>query len=307
MRQALIKLHTAVLLAGLTGVLGKLISLQAFALTWYRLLFASVLIVIVTLLRRRREARKSGISEVARDHGTMILRPFRDSLMMCGVGLILGVHWVFFYASIHASNVSIGVLCYALVGFYTAFLDPLVNRRRIRFSEIVLSLLTLSGILLIFGFDSRYRVGIGLGFVSSLLAALFTVTSKKVIQRTGCDAGTMNLHQIIGGAVGLTIFLPLMLKMDPSMGMKPCGMDIVYLLILAFLCTVVQYDFQIQALQKISAFTVNLTYNLEPIYSIAIAMLFLGEATQLNFSFYLGLLLIFTAVALQTWQQYRSR
>ena len=227
--------------------------------------------------------------------------------MMCGVGMILAVHWVFFYASIHASNVSIGVLCYALVGFYTAFLDPLVNRRRIRLTEILLSLLTLSGILLIFGFDSRYRLGIGLGFISSLLAALFTVTSKKVIQKTGCDSGTMNLHQIIGGALGLTIFLPLMLRLDPALSFRPTGMDIVWLAVLALLCTVVQYDFQIKALQKISAFTVNLTYNLEPIYSIAIAMLFLGEATQLNFSFYLGLLLIFTAVALQTLQQYRNR
>lgn len=302
MKQAFIKLHTAVLLAGLTGVLGKLISLQAYALTWYRLIFASVLIVLVTLVRRRRTAAKEG----AGDHGTMIRRPLRDSLMMCGVGFILGIHWVFFYASIHASNVSIGVLCYALVGFYTAFLDPIVNRRKIRVTEILLSLLTLSGILLIFGFDSRYRLGIGLGFISSLLAALFTVSSKKVITKTGCDSETMNLHQIIGGAIGLTIFLPLMLKMDPSMGMRPSGMDIIYLFVLAFLCTVVQYDFQIKALQKISAFTVNLTYNLEPIYSIAIAMLFLGEAAQLNFSFYLGLIMIFSAVALQTLQQYRN-
>lgn len=296
-------MHTAVLLAGLTGVLGKLISLQAFALTWYRLIFAAVLIIALTLIRRRRAA---GNAE-ARDHGTMIQRPLRESAMMCGVGMILAVHWVFFYASIHASNVSIGVLCYALVGFYTAFLDPLVNRRRIRLTEILLSLLTLSGILLIFGFDSRYRLGIGLGFISSLLAALFTVSSKKVIQVTGCDSGTMNLHQIIGGALGLTVFLPLMLRLDSGLSLRPTGMDIVWLLILALLCTVVQYDFQIKALQKISAFTVNLTYNLEPIYSIAIAMLFLGEATQLNFSFYLGLLLIFTAVALQTLQQYRNR
>ncbi len=289
MRQAFVKLHISVLLAGFTGVFGKLISLEAYALTWYRLIFASVLIVIIAAARKN-------------------LRrfPLKESLQMFGVGMLLGVHWVFFYASIHASNVSIGVLCYALLGVYTAFLEPLINKRKLKAAEVFLSLVTLSGIMLIFGFDSRYRVGIALGFVSSFLAALFTISSKKVVTKVGCDAQSMNLHQIIGGTIGLTAFLPLMMKLDPGMTLRPSGTDIAYLLILAFACTVIQYEFQIQALQKISAFTVNLTYNLEPIYSITIAILFLGEATELNFSFYIGLSLIFIAVALQTRRQYRS-
>ena len=105
---------------------------------------------------------------------------FGDALRIGGVGLLLGLHWVFFYGSIKASNVSIGVVCFSLVGFFTAFLEPLINCHRVSFKEVVFSLLTLFGVVLIFHFDTRYRLGIGLGIISSALAALFTITNKKI-------------------------------------------------------------------------------------------------------------------------------
>ena len=111
-----------------------------------------------------------------------------------GVGLLLGLHWVFFYGSIKASNVSIGVVCFSLVGFFTAFLEPLINCHRVSFKEVVFSLLTLFGVVLIFHFDTRYRLGIGLGIISSALAALFTITNKKI--GNNYSTSTMLLYEI---------------------------------------------------------------------------------------------------------------
>ena len=146
MKDAFIKLHISIILAGATGIFGKLISLNEALLVWYRMMLASLLFLLVLSVGKR-------LNRIS----------FGDALRIGGVGLLLGLHWVFFYGSIKASNVSIGVVCFSLVGFFTAFLEPLVNCHRVSFKEVVFSLLTLFGVVLIFHFDTRYRLGIGLG------------------------------------------------------------------------------------------------------------------------------------------------
>lgn len=162
MKEAFIKLHISILLAGITGLFGKLISLNEGLLVWYRMMFASLLFISFLALQKR-----------------LKLPPLKEILKISGIGLLLGLHWIFFYGSIKASNISIGVVCFSLTGFFTAFLKPLLNRHSVSFKEVLFSLLTLAGIILIFHFDTRYRLGIGLGIISSALAALFTITNKK--------------------------------------------------------------------------------------------------------------------------------
>ena len=221
-----------------------------------------------------------------------------DVTKIGSVGLLLALHWIFFYGSIKASNVSIGVVCLSLMSIFTAIFEPLINRHRISFREILFSLVAVLGIVLIFHFDTRYRVGICMGVISSALASLFTIVNKKVA--VNYTSSTMLLYEMLGGFLGLSCILPAYLHYFPVPSILPGAQDLIYLLCLASVCTVGLYILQIQVLKVISAFTVNLSYNLEPIYSIIGAMLIFQEAKDLNFSFYLGLGLIVLSVVLQT-------
>ena len=282
MNNAFFKLHLSVVLAGFTGVFGKLITLNEGLLVWYRLLLTSF--ILFAFLRLGGRLRKSSL---------------RDVLSAGGAGLLLALHWVCFYGSIKASNVSIGVVCFSTVGFFTALLEPLFYKRRVSIRELAFSLITIAGVGLIFHFDARYRLGIAVGVLGAALAALFTICNKRV--SAGRDTLNTLLYEMLGGAVGISLLLPLYLVLTEHSLVLPPAADMLLLLLLSLFCTVFLYVLQIQVLRSISAFTVNLTYNLEPVYSIIIAMLFLGEAQELNASFYGGLGLIVLSVALQTW------
>ena len=290
MRNALVKLHLAVLLAGMTGLFGRLLTLQEIPLVWYRILITTVVLIPVLAFSGRLGKVSPGAA-----------------LRMGGTGMLLGIHWVLFYASIRASNVSIGVLCYALIGFFTAILDPFINKRRFDWKELIFSALTLVGLLLIFSFDSRYRTGITIGALSSLVAAFFSMFTKKLTGKYEYPSSTFVLYEMIGGLVCLSAVLPFFLAGNPGAGMASGLRDFLLLLVLAVVCTIGQYLLQFDALKKVSAFTVNLTYNLEPIYSIVFAMILFGEARELNFSFYLGLAIIVTAVLLQNFVYRREQ
>jgi len=283
MKQTFFKLHLSILLAGFTGVFGKLISLNEGLLVWYRLLFTAIIFYIILLVTKK-------FQKVS----------FSDLLRIGKVGCILGLHWVFFYASIKASNVSIGVVCYSLVGFFTAIFEPLILHRRILIRELSYSLIALVGVVLIFSFDTRYRTGILLGVMSSALASLFTITTKEV----GKDfqPRTILMYEVLGGLLMMSLILPFYLYFFPAESILPNIPDLTYLLLLAAFCTIGLQLLQIQVLRKISAFTVTLSYNLEPVYSIILAMIIFGEAKELNFSFYVGIILIILSVLLQMWK-----
>ena len=170
MKNAYIQLHAAVLLASCSGILGNLISLDAVMVTWYRMLLAGLVLMAVLVVRERQPA-----------FG-------RTDLKVLAVGALLALHWVLFYASIKCSNVSVGVVCFCLSGFFTAIISPLLNRRRIFWTELLLSAITLAGILLIFRFDTSFRLGIVLGTVSSLLFALYATLNGRVNSSSPSDS-----------------------------------------------------------------------------------------------------------------------
>ena len=286
MKKDYILLHLSVFIAGFTGVLGRLISLDSAVLVWYRMAFAGLLMLAFLLFTK--QYKKSA---------------FRDKLQMGGVGMLLCLHWVFFYASIKSSNVSIGVVCFSLVGFFTALFEPIINRHKLSAREFLFSLLTLLGIYLIFQFDARYRLGICLGIVSSALYALFAITN----QRVGKNYETKNMlfWEMMGGLLGLSVLLPIYQIFIPVEKIIPSGMDMAYLSFMIVICTIGLCLLQIIVLQKIAAFTVNLTYNLEPVYSIILSMFIFREYKDLNVAFYCGIALIILSVALQTWSEVR--
>lgn len=280
MKKAFIQLHLSVFLAGFTGILGKLITLNEGLLVWYRLLITVVTLYILF-----------------RWQGTLKKLPWREIVPIGATGLIVALHWLFFYGSIKYANVSIGVVCFSLTSLFTAIFDPLINRRRFEPVELLLSLLTLCGILLIFHFDTQYRTGIILGIISAMFAALFTVFNKRLIRKH--DTSTITFYELTTGLLGLTLFMPLYLFVFKPVSLLPTGMDIVYLLILAWFCTVLMYLLSMSALKKISPFTVNLCFNLEPVYSIVMAFVLFHENKYLNPAFYAGLGCIILSVVLQ--------
>ena len=285
-QNAFIKLHLSVLLAGFTGLFGKLITLNEVNIVWYRMFFASVFLLLL-----------KGLPKVTS----------RKLLHLSLAGALLGFHWVLFYSSIKLSNISIGVICYSLVGFFTALIEPAVFHKRVSFLEILFSLITVLGLLCIFSFDSRYRLGISVGVVSSFVAALYGTLNKKI--SADVSSSTTLLYSMMGGLVFLSSIIPLYLLVFPSSQpviIFPQGNNLYWLLCLSLVCTVGLYLLQIQSLKHLSAFTVNLTYNLEPCYTILIAFLFFNEARELNFSFYIGVLLIIISVMLQTWRASRK-
>ena len=281
-KDAFVRLHLAVLIAGGTGLFGRLISIGELPLVCLRVILAALMLACIMGLRHR-----------------LHRLPRRDLLRIMGCGVILSVHWVFYYGSIKAANVSIGAVCFALVGFFTAIIEPLVAHHRPSAREVGLGLLSLVGISLIFGLDARYRFGIGLGVISSLLYTIFSICSKREQNRSHRSSSTMLLYEMVGGGIVLTMAVPLYAAVFPDVAVLPTHRDWAMLLLFASVFTIAPFLLQLQALRHISAFTVNLTYNLEPVYTILLAMLIFGEAGELNFSFYLGISFIIASVLLQ--------
>src|ERR1700722_2448583 len=295
MKKAFIQLHIAVLLAGLTGVLGKLISLNEGLLVWWRLLLALPLLWLLAFFRKPgRRRRKSGADGPA---GGALRIDRRDMWRIVGVGGIAALHWVAFYGSIKYSNVSVGLLCFSAIGFFTALIEPLVLGHRIDIVELMLGLLVIAGIFFIFQVDPHFKTGIFIGLLSALLGSLFPVLNKRILQRV--SAVNVTLYELSGGFLVLSVLLPFYLHVFPAPSLIPGWADLGCLLILSWLCTVLAFNLSMSALQRISAFTVNLSYNLEPVYGILLAFFIFREDKYLNAGFYVGFCLILISIVLQ--------
>lgn len=286
--KAFLQLHAAVFLAGFTGVLGRLIELNEGWLVWYRMLLSALLLLLIFFIRKQS------------------IRIERKYVLQCvGIGALIALHWVFFYGSIKYANVSIALVCFAATGSFTAFLEPLLHKRRLDLVEVLLGLLVLLGIYLIFHFDVQYKTGILLGVAAAFLSALFPIFNKRLIQHI--PAANLTLYELGGGWLMLSLLLPLYLQFSPATKHIPSFNDWFWLLMLALFCTVLAFQLSVNALKKISPFTANLTYNLEPVYGIALAFLLYHEEKELGEGFGWGILLIVASVVIQTLRVWKTR
>ena len=272
-----LKLHISVLLSGFTGLFAKLISLNEVLIVWYRMFLAFLIFSGMLVFMKKRP-----------------VDSVKNILIYCGLGALLALHLMFFFGSIKYSNISVGVVCYSLVGFFTVFFEPFFKKTKFSFTELLYSLIAVVGIWLIFNFDTNFRFGIVLGVISASLFALYTVLNK--IVETGKSARCMLFYELLGGTIFMSLFSPLFFIFNPVSQLLPEGIDWMWLLVLAFFCTVLLYLLYIDVLKKLSAFTVSLAGNLEPVYGILFAMIFFNEAHELSLSFYTGLTLILLSV-----------
>jgi drug/metabolite transporter (DMT)-like permease len=278
-QKAYLQLHLAVLLFGFTAILGKWISLNALALVWWRVLLTSLsllaLVKIGTLFQ-----------DLSR----------RQMLVLMGIGCIVGSHWVAFYGAIKLSNASIGVISMATTSLFSALLEPLILKRKFDWLEFGLSLLIIPGMwLVVNGIDVSMITGLLVGLFSAFLAALFTILNKSQV-------GKVEPLRITFVELGsATLFLSPMLLFNGFQngfaGFWPLdGIDWMYLLILVLLCTTLGYVLALNALKHLSAFTSNLTMNLEPVYGVVLAWVLLQENKEMSPGFYWGAALIMVVV-----------
>jgi len=288
MKKAFIQLHIAVLFAGFTAILGRLIDLNEGMLVLYRMLLSALTLAIILFFRKE-----------------LIKISFKNILMLFGIGAIIALHWVTFYGSIKYSNVSVSVTCLSAIGFFTSFLEPLITRRKLDTTEVLLGLLAIAGIYLIFNFYPEYKTGIIFGILSALLACLFSIFNKKILRNFSSQIVT--LYEMAGGFIALCFILPFYFRFFPPEYFLPTFIDWMWLLVLAWICTVFAFILSLNALKKISAFTVNLSYNLEPVYSIILAFIIFNENKFLGTGFYLGFSLILLAIILQMKRVWNER
>jgi drug/metabolite transporter (DMT)-like permease len=277
MKKALAQLHAAVFLWGFTGVLGRVITLDQTWLVWYRLLITVVsLWVLYYFLKKIRRV------------------PLRSALAIGCIGFVQALHWVAFYGSIKYANVTIALTCLSTSALLASLIEPLLLRKPFQGVEVLLGLFAVAGIIIIYNTHLDFSIGIVIGLISALLTVLVSVFNKKIVDNFQPEVIT--LYQLTGGFAGLSILLPVYQYYFPEPHYIPASIDWLWLVVLSWVCTILTFYLYIRSLQKISAFTMNLTLTLEPIYGIILAFFFFKENEALSNWFYLGFALIALAV-----------
>ncbi|MEM1082784.1 MAG: DMT family transporter [Verrucomicrobiota bacterium] len=286
----ILQLHLLVVLLATTAILGKLMSIPATVIVpWRTFLAAAAVFAWVAVIRRK-----------------PLWLGWRMSLSLIGIGAILGAHWLAFFASLKIANVSICLAGLATVSLFTAFTEPLIDRRPVRPFEVLLGMIVLVGILLIANVERAHLTGLLLALLSALLAAIFPVLNHRLVNRGG-DPLMMIGWEMVGAFL---IALPLLPIFEPK-GFAALGdiqdLDWLWMLLLAWVCTVFGHGFHIHLLRRISAYAGNLAINFEPIYGIAAAMVIFGEHHELHPAFFVGAGFIILANLLHPWLDRRAR
>jgi drug/metabolite transporter (DMT)-like permease len=266
-------MHLLVALLATTAVLGHLISLPALQLVICRTFLASLGAAFCVVVFSRKSLRLS----------------LRQAATLLGIGAIVGVHWLCFFGAIKLSNISVCLAGLATVSFFTAFTEPLLEKRPVRMLEVALGVLVFLGILVIAGYERGYLAGLGLALLSALLASVFPVLNRRQVNQGKHDPMLMVAWEMAGACliclIGLAVF-------EGRAGFanltKWQGLDWLWLLLLGWVCTVFAHGFHIHLLRRLSAYTVNLALNLEPIYGITAAAILFGEHKQLHPGFFVG-------------------
>jgi len=278
-------LHFTVFLFGFTGILGKLITIEGLGLVWYR-----ILIALITL---------AGIVAVSKASFKL---PIKDILQLFGVGAVVALHWVAFFASIKiTNNVSIALACLASGTLFAAILEPVFFKTKLSILEIGIGIIIIGAILLIIKVEYQYLIGIIVGLISAFLSSLFTVFNKKLANKY--HPLTMSFYELMGGLLILTIYI--LFTKPQTMNFSLSNNDWLWLIILGTICTAFAFWSTNKVLSRLSAYNVVLAVNLEPIYTFLLAAWIFNEHEQLTFWFYIGALLILLSVAVYSYLKYR--
>lgn len=286
-RYSLLIMHLIVVILGFTGILGKLIELESSVLVWYRMLFAFIILLFLGLI-------KKNLKEVSKINFVKIL----------GIGVVVAAHWLFFFESIKVSNVSVAVVCMATSSLFSALLEPLFFKRKISWKEITLSILVIVGLWFAINADTTYIKGYVFGVIAAFLATLFTILNSLFVDKV--KSSNITLIEMFGGVLILSLFLLYNNSFNlPSLSLTLN--DFIYLLILAGVCTAFAFVVSVEVMKYLSPFNVIMAVNLEPLYSILLALIIFNDGTEtMNNTFYLGGSIIIFAVFLDGYFKTKS-
>ena len=275
--QARLQIHFCVLLWGFTAILGKLITLPALPLVWWRML-----LVVASLLL---------MPKVWRGLRAM---PARLIWAYAGIGVLVSLHWLTFYAAIKLSNASVGATCIALGPVFLAFIEPWMAKRRFDPRELMIGVAVVPGVMMVVGgVPHGMRLGIAVGVLSALFVALFGSLNKRLVEHG--DPLTVTCIELGTGTLFLTALAPLLPHTGPAF-VLPGLHDALLMLALSFGCTLLPFTLALVALRHMSAFGTQMVTNLEPVYAIVLAIVLLGEQHELDRWFYAGVAVILAAV-----------
>lgn len=277
MRRAYIQLHISVLLWGFTGIFGRAIELREVVLVWYRLLITVAVLLAINFFNRK--VQRLSLKEMIR---------------IGFVGFLVAVHWVLFYGAIKYSNVSVGVSCLSTLAVFTTLFESLMTKSRINFAELLLGVIAMTGMYFIFAFQELYRTGIILGIISAVVASIFTILNSRLSKEY--DSETITVYELGAGLLCLTLFMPVYIYFFQPGTLIPDSKDWVLLFLFGVVCTVIPYNLSLKALKHLSAYTINLSNNLEPIYGIILAFILFHEQKELTGGFYVGMSMILLSV-----------
>jgi len=260
-------LHITVLVWGFTAILGALISINETHLVWYRVLIASISLYLYFRYKK-----------------IPIKLKKNEFLKLFFTGAIVGLHWILFFGAIKASTVSVAMVCLSSLTLFTAVLEPLFSSKSISKLEILAGFLIITGIYLIFKFETEYQTGIIMGIASAFCASIFSIINSKQIKNR--SATIITFYELVGAFFWISVFLALTNGFNSTMILNIS--DLIYLLILGTVCTSVAYVAGVLVMKELSAFRVALVTNLEPLYSIILALLIFGKDEQMTLGFYSG-------------------
>ncbi|MBO9639809.1 MAG: DMT family transporter [Siphonobacter aquaeclarae] len=284
-----VQLHFLVLIFGFTAILGRLVSIPALTLVLWRTGLAAACMWGLYVWKKT-PLFSSDLSS-----------PEKRNLQvrMLGTGAIIAAHWILFFGSARVSNVSVCLAGLSTASLWTAFLEPLFSRKRVSPLEVCLGLLVILGLYLIFLFEFNHALGLAMSVASAMLSALFSVFNSHFSKRV--EPTTITTYEMTGAWVSTAFFLPvyyLFLAPGETPDLVPHGDDWLWVGILALVCTVYAYAAFVRLFRTFTAFVLNLSLNMEPIYGILLAFVIFGDAEKMTGGFYAGASLIFGAVVL---------
>lgn len=274
------KLHFIVFLWGFTAVLGKLISIPSVEMVFYRTLLAAIGMAVLMIFLKK----SFSVSH-------------KDFIIIFLTSIIVAIHWTTFFVSGKISNTSTSLVGFATCSFWAAFIEPIAKRKKIQLLEIGLGLLVLLGLTIILTFNFQYPLGLFLGIVSGMTAALFSVINSKLVHRI--NAYTITFYEMLGACLVILFFMPVYQNTWAPQGelnLAPTAVDWIYIAIMALACSVYAFSVSINLSKKLSVFFIQLALNLEPVYGIILALLVFGQKEVMSLNFYVGTLIIFAAV-----------
>ncbi|WP_276381887.1 DMT family transporter [Flavobacterium sp. H4147] len=273
-----LNLHLIVFIWGFTAILGALITIDAENLVWYRMLIAMIFLGGFIAFKKQ-----------------SFQVPVKEFFKLIFVGLLIALHWIFFFKAIHVSNVSITLSIFSLGAFFASLLEPLFYGRKVLWYEVFFGLVIIAGLGLILQVEIKYLTGVYYALAAIILGVLFTLMNGKLI--SDHEPSVITFYEFGAGVFFITIYFLFQGKFTADFFQMSLN-NWVLLLILASICTAYAFTASVKVMQRLTPYTVMLTTNLEPVYGIVLAYFILGGKEKMSVEFYIGAVIIIITVIL---------